>query len=140
MYIQEHLFFYIQNIHINYIREKEYKMHILYHEQAVCGRGKKKKWKKAYLMRESTIAMWLYHSLADSETHPSSSKNRGKKRSRMGVWDCHMTSHEASNGYTYSLGEIIIYYLPMESLHKPSFKLILSSTEEFFSFKINKWS
>ena len=42
-------------------------IYIQFHEQAVYARGTKMK-KKAYLMSIGNIAMWLYHSLTESET------------------------------------------------------------------------
>ena len=41
-------------------------IHILFHEQAVCGRDTK--WEKADLMSVNYIVMWLYQSQVESAT------------------------------------------------------------------------
>ena len=77
--------FYIHNIHTNLIKKKD---HINVSQQleiyTYCSMNKQyvggvQKWKKAYLVRGSKIAMCLYCSLAGSETCSSCSKNRGKR-------------------------------------------------------------
>ena len=40
-------------------------MHILFHEQAICGRNTK--WKKTHLTSMDNTVMWLYYFLVGSE-------------------------------------------------------------------------
>ena len=73
LYIQEYLTFFIHDIHTGSITKKECRdmshgkiMHILFDQQAVCGRIVKGK--KAYLCSEGNIAICLYHSSTGLET------------------------------------------------------------------------
>ena len=69
------------------------------------------KWEKAFLMKKSKIATWLYCSMAEYETRLSYSKNSGKRRWEQ-LSDCQVNTDEALNGHTHSLKKIIIYCLP----------------------------
>ena len=56
-------------------------MHILFHEQAVCGRRYKNQ-KKAYLMRDIKITLLMLGRGQDSSLF----KELKQKRSKMGFW------------------------------------------------------
>ena len=58
------------------------------------------------MIRESWIHMRFHHSLTRSKTKSLLFKVQRRKGSKMCSWNCHVTSHEALNGYAHFLREI----------------------------------
>ena len=64
------------------------------------------KCKKAYLTRESKIAVWLYCS--PGQIFPV--QRTEVKEIENGVFVCYVTPHEAPNRHAHFLRETVIYY------------------------------
>ena len=94
------------------------------------------KWKKAYLMSVDNIAMWLYHSLTESETISLLFNEQKQIEFKKRFLGCQVTPNKTTNMHANSLREIIIYCIPIPVSNRFFFAIELFSGlfTEYHSF------